>query len=979
MNDTNPLHVQFGEFELDEAEARLARGGQVVALAPKSFAVLCALVRQAGHLMTKNALLDAVWGHQFVSESALKTSVSELRVALADDPKQPRYIETASRRGYRFIAPLKHLPAGRERESSTTPAPTLPALAPATAKPTTMIGRKAALERLRTAWSAAAAGQRQIVWIVGEAGIGKTTLIENFVAETGPAVCAHGQCVEQHGAGEPYLPVLEALGTLCRNDAQLPPMLHALAPTWFLQFPWVGSEAERDALRRELAGVGQERMLREFGDLIEQYTRDRPLILVTEDLHWSDQATVHLIDHLARRRNPARFLWLASFRLAEVIAEEHPLKALRHELKLHRLCEEIALDSFSERDVADYLHRNFPAFGASEKFVRALHTRTDGLPLFVVNLIEDLLAQDTLTAKTEPPLSDSAIGSLQIPESLAGIIEKQIARLTAEECALLEAASVCGVEFRAATLADALECEVRSVIALCDGFARRQYLLSGPTVERVADGAFDARYMFRHALYRHVFYERIGATTRATLHSRVAVSMERARTDGAAVAAVELASHFERSGQLLPALRYYAEAAEAALQRYAPKESLDLTAWALELLPHCPPGTARDEEELEIWAIRGLSATQVLGVGSSEAKRAFERARTLSEAFPHHRFAGLAMYEYGFTLLLRGEDDEARAFVERMLTAARQGNDHILLLGTYNLLSQMESRDGRHREALAWAERGLAEGEAVGEKTIQAMFPIDPGIMLSGFLAVSLLHLGEIDRAQAQIESTLERARRSGQPISQLAAHWMAAVFYVRLHDVDRLAVHAETLQRIAHDAGLAQQAPGEWFSGWVEAHRGAALAGFKRIHEAHARNTALGMWRSSAEVVCLGAEALAAAQDWSQAERELDEAMRLAQRFSERLYLTQMWLLRARIARARGDTKMARDALTAALQEAHDQGSIWLELAVRVAQCEAPGATRKDFQELKQIRAQLKGGANTTLLQSADKLLRSHRTAPTT
>jgi DNA-binding winged helix-turn-helix (wHTH) protein len=96
--------LRFERFELDEADARLTCAGQPVALAPKPFAVLCALARTPRMLVTKNALLDAVWGHRFVTESVLKSAISEVRAALGDDPKQPRYIETVSRRGYRFIA-----------------------------------------------------------------------------------------------------------------------------------------------------------------------------------------------------------------------------------------------------------------------------------------------------------------------------------------------------------------------------------------------------------------------------------------------------------------------------------------------------------------------------------------------------------------------------------------------------------------------------------------------------------------------------------------------------------------------------------------------------------------------------------------------------------------------------------------------------------------------------------------------------------
>ena len=103
-SDTSAARLRFDHLELDEAEARLTCGGQPVALAPKPFAVLCVLARTPQMLVTKNALLDAVWGHRFVTESVLKTAISEVRAALGDDPKRPRYIETVSRRGYRFIA-----------------------------------------------------------------------------------------------------------------------------------------------------------------------------------------------------------------------------------------------------------------------------------------------------------------------------------------------------------------------------------------------------------------------------------------------------------------------------------------------------------------------------------------------------------------------------------------------------------------------------------------------------------------------------------------------------------------------------------------------------------------------------------------------------------------------------------------------------------------------------------------------------------
>jgi DNA-binding winged helix-turn-helix (wHTH) protein len=118
---TNPVCVRFGSFELDEANARLSHDGTAITLAPRPFGLLCALARRPGSLLTKNELLDAVWGHQFVSESVLKTAISDLRTVLDDDPREPRFIETVSRRGYRFVAATTAIPAAWAALRSTAP------------------------------------------------------------------------------------------------------------------------------------------------------------------------------------------------------------------------------------------------------------------------------------------------------------------------------------------------------------------------------------------------------------------------------------------------------------------------------------------------------------------------------------------------------------------------------------------------------------------------------------------------------------------------------------------------------------------------------------------------------------------------------------------------------------------------------------------------------------------------------------------
>src|SRR5262249_30833293 len=149
-----------------------------------------------------------------------------------------------------------------------------------------------------------------------------------------------GQCIEQYGPGEPYMPILEALGRLCREPGgeQLITLLTQHAPTWLVQQPTLLHATELAALQRKTQGATRERMLREMGEAIDAITAERPLVLWLEDLHWSDASTVELLALLARRREPARLLVIGTYRPVDVIVQGHPLRAVKQELQPHGLC-----------------------------------------------------------------------------------------------------------------------------------------------------------------------------------------------------------------------------------------------------------------------------------------------------------------------------------------------------------------------------------------------------------------------------------------------------------------------------------------------------------------------------------------------------------------------------------------------------------------------------------------------------------------
>jgi DNA-binding winged helix-turn-helix (wHTH) protein len=232
----------FNSFRLDLANASLSRGKQAILLTPKAFNVLQYLLEHAGQLVSKDDLWRAVWPGISVTDAALTNCVSEIRKALRDDAKAPRYIETVHRLGYRFIAPVATEPVriagSRVVRQDSQPVPGAPSHA------SHFVGREGELARLHQRLERSLPGERQIVFVTGEPGIGKTALVEEFLRQeqvtNGESLwIGRGQCIKHYGAGEAYLPLLDALGRLCRAPGgdRLLELLDKHAPAWLVQMP----------------------------------------------------------------------------------------------------------------------------------------------------------------------------------------------------------------------------------------------------------------------------------------------------------------------------------------------------------------------------------------------------------------------------------------------------------------------------------------------------------------------------------------------------------------------------------------------------------------------------------------------------------------------------------------------------------------------------------------------------------------------
>src|SRR5215471_4428353 len=388
----------FEPFCLDVGNERLWRVQEVIHLTHKAFAVLLYLAEHAGQLVTKDELLEVVWSQTHVSEAALAVCMREIRQAVGDNPKTPRFIETVHGRGYRFLAAVTgadRLPETRQTAPRLSLTPQSPSFAPPSSRlrPVLLVHREAECTQMQQWWAKAVQGERQVGFVTGEAGIGKTTLVEAFLERVrGERTLwiGHGQCIEQYGAGDAYLPVLEALGRLCRGPEgqHFSVFLDQYAPSWLVQMPTLRSTAELDALQRRGRGATQARMLRELAEALEALTAERPLILVLEDLQWSDYATLEWLACVARRREQAQLLVIGTYRPMDVLVRAHPVRTVVQELQRHGQCAELPLASLTDAGVAAYVAVRYAGRSLPEGLARLIRRRTGGNPLFMVSVVD---------------------------------------------------------------------------------------------------------------------------------------------------------------------------------------------------------------------------------------------------------------------------------------------------------------------------------------------------------------------------------------------------------------------------------------------------------------------------------------------------------------------------------------------------------------------------------------------------------------
>ena len=499
---------QFGTYRLDLRNECVWCGERQLSLTPRPFSVLRYLVENPQRLVTHDELLESLWPETYVQPQVIRTYILEIRKLLGDDPHDPQFIETVPSRGYRFLMPVTD------------------ASGPST---TSLIGREAEVAVLHAQLERCRNLERPTVFVTGDVGIGKSAIIDAFCVDLAHAArlrIGRGQSLEGFGGKEAFYPVREALNNLCNGDEKTRNLLASAAPGWFGR------------------NGGSSPSIGEICEALEVLGQTDALLLVFEDIHWADSSTLDLISALARRRGRTKLMLLCSFRPSELDAH-HPLRLLEQDLRTSRRGEHLSLGPLTKGSVAAYLRRELSADSLPPGLASLVHQNSAGNPLFMIAALDHLQSQQVVIKRNgqvtlSVPLAEIELG---VPDSLSGVIELQLDRLSDEDRSLLEAGSISGTIFPAWAVAAALERELEEVEEAYAALVRRVRLFSVAGQDELPDGSRSTFYVFAHALYREVLYARIPSTRRAQWHLKVAGRLKTMFAGQEASVAHEIAAH----------------------------------------------------------------------------------------------------------------------------------------------------------------------------------------------------------------------------------------------------------------------------------------------------------------------------------------------------------------------------------------------------------------------------------------------------
>jgi DNA-binding SARP family transcriptional activator len=866
-------------------------------------------------------------------------------------------------------------------ESSLIPAPPPPFITqePPHTEPPVFVARESELSQLDRFLSQALNREGRVVFVTGEAGSGKTALIQEFTRQAQYAhadlIVAGGDCNAYTGIGDPYLPFREIMelltggvqarwsaGTItkehaCRLWNLIPYTVQALTdvgPDLIDTFIPRGALQERtaqytstqtawmqrlDKLLEQKPAIGFGMIAQQQGNLFEQYTKalqtlaqQHPLLLVVDDLQWSDLGSISLLFHLGRQLSGSRILIVGAYRPEEVALEKegkrHALEPVVNELRRTFGDILVNVDQAEERGFIDsFLDSEPNRLGIS--FREMLYQQTRGHPLFTIELLRGLqergdLIQDTDGVWVEGPSLDWNT----LPARVEAAIRERISRMPETLRKALAVACVEGELFTAEVVAHIRGIDEWEILdCLSSELDRRHRLIRAHSIQRLGQNSL-SQYRFRHILFQKYLYSDLDEVERVHLHEQVGRILEELYSmhDQEPSIAVQLALHFQKAGNAEKALYYLHLAGTKAVQLSAYLESRMHLNRAMDLLMTLPESPQRAEQELELQLALGLA--WMGDIPGPEWENAITRARELCQQTGKITELALSLGELAIYHYVRAEYQQAREIANETLQLGEHSGDALLIaLGHWHLGFILMSF-GEYVSAHEHLEQVIAfYDHQQHHQPFLLLRGSDAGVSAMAYDACCLWCLGYPDQAIKRSRESLTLARGFNHAFTMAdVLCYGGCLFNLMVRDTQALKERAEELMRVSEGMGfLSFGGTGVCYLGCALAKMGQVQEGLAQISRGLEARQTIGALCQFSGILCTLTEAQAIKGNAEAGLATLTKVLAFVEERDERHWEPEIYRLRGELLVAFGDEVGAEVSFEKAIEVArHQQAKSW-------------------------------------------------------
>jgi len=905
--------VQFDDFVLNRSACELRRGDALVPLQRVPLELLSFLLEHRGQLVTRKEILERVWGKGvFVDgETSINTAVRKLRRALSDDPHAPRFVATVPARGYRFVAEIR------------SPKPGLMAR-PSGPRSSVMVGREHELASLIGGLDDAAARRGRLFLICGEPGVGKTRLADEVatVAEAKRMALMVGHCSE-HDEAVAYLPFVEIMESFVERPQSQDRLRAALGPE--------ASELARlvPKLRNILPGLHPSRslppaqarrhLLNSVFDFAARAASARPALMILEDLHWADDSTLALLDHIARRLSDQPLMVICTYRDAEINITPVLARTLE-DLVLGRLATEVRLKRLLRGEVAAMLS-SLSGKPPPEGVVAEIFAETEGNPFFVEELFHHLEDEGRLYDAAGQFRSKLQIGEFDAPRSVRLVVARRLARLGRLTREILAAASVIGRFFSFEVLQVLYDDDADSILECLEEAEKAGLLVS------VATGS-QARFAFSHELIRQAVLGGLSAIRRQRLHLKVADAIEQMASAMSEPTyptsrdelAAQLAHHHARGGNPGKAVEYYLSAVQQLADLGSNVEAIAMFNAGLELLGELPDDDRRTKLEIDLRSAANGPLGDSKGLASAEIEQSIDRALALCKR-PGINWERTwwALYNAFWVHHLRPDTRRARDIAAELVAGAEENGTAAqiaeaetslawarMYAGEFELADQGFERAWVHLESIQNRRINFtaADGSDREVRTISQLGTPQNNRMVSGW---NLWFMGYPDRAVERMNVATAIAN-AGVKTMLADIHGFASYIHELRREPELMKARAEARLRLSIEWGYPTgKALSEIYLGWADAIAGDLERGIARIRQYLSEVKASGCEYMYDRCLSFIAIALSRMGRFDEALKAIDESFSFTDRTGQHYYEAELHRLKGELLLARNPSDGAR------------------------------------------------------------------------